>query len=732
MTSIERMNIVITWHVYHCKSTLVGRLLADTLSLPDGKLQAVKDACKKNGRVFEYAYLLDALDDEQKQGITIDSARIFFKSAKREYIIIDAPGHIEFLRNMLSGASRAAAAVLVIDAVEGVAENSKRHGLLLSLLGISQVLIAVNKLDALEYNEAVYNRIKNEYGAYLDSLGVRPLAFVPVSAREGKNISRSAPEMPWYAGPTLLEALDCFENEPDKEDAFFAMPVQDIYRFSADNDERRIYAGTVACGEVSPGAAVQFLPSGKEAHIKGIEVWNGPPKTIAGKREAVGFTLQEEIYVRRGEVLIRKDETAPLTVAEELRANLIWLGENPLVFGKKYLLKLGAAKVDAELVKIERFLGGSLSSRNSSGELRRHDCGSVVLRLSHPLAFTPFSANPSLGRFVIVDGYDAAGCGIVQEGLAVSGSASLAGSVRAKTSSLLDLVGNTPLIDLTEFAPLPEGVSLFGKAEFLNPSGSVKDRAVKGMIEQGIATGELREGKPLIDAPSGNTGIAYTMFGAALGFPVKIYLPANANSERKRMLKLFGAEIIETSPLESSDGAYLAAREEAVAHPDRYFYPDQYNNEENWKAHYKTTAKEIWEQTAGRISHFISGAGTSGTFTGTSRRLKELSREVSCVLVQPDGPFHGIEGTKHLASTLKLGFFDPDLADQTIEVSTEAAYETARCLALKAGVFAGISTGANLAAALELCRTLPRGSVVVTILCDAGSRYLSDEFWRVS
>ena len=728
MTGIERMNIVITGHVDHGKSTLVGRLLADTMSLPEGKLQAVKEVCKKNGRVFEYAYLLDALDDEQKQGITIDSARIFFKSAKREYIIIDAPGHIEFLRNMLSGASRAAAAVLVIDAAEGVAENSKRHGLLLSLLGISQVLIAVNKLDALEYSEEVYRRIKNEYGAYLDSLEVRPLAFVPVSAREGKNISRSAPEMPWYTGPTLLEALDSFENEPDREDAFFAMPVQDIYRFSADNDERRIYAGTVACGEVSLGAAVQFLPSGKEAHIKGIEVWNGPPKSIAGKREAAGFTLQEEIYVRRGEVMIRKDETAPITVAEELRANLIWLGENPLVFGKKYLLKLGAAKTDAELVKIERFLGGSLSSRNSSGELRRNDCGSVVLRLSHPLAFTPFSANPSLGRFVIVDGYDAAGCGIVQEGAPVSGR----GSPRVKTGSLLDLVGNTPLIDLTKFASLPEGVALFGKAEFLNPSGSVKDRAVKAMIEQGIASGELREGKTLIDATSGNTGIAYAMFGAALGFRVKIYLPANANSERKRMLKLFGAEIIETSPLESSDGAYLAARDEAAARPDQYFYPDQYNNEENWKAHYRTTAAEIWEQTGGRVTHFISGAGTSGTFTGTSRRLKTLSAAFSCVLVQPDAPFHGIEGTKHLASTLKPGFFDPDLPDQTIEVSTEAAYETARCLALKTGVFAGISTGANLAAALELCRTLPSGSAAVTVLCDTGSRYLSDEFWRIS
>lgn len=407
------MNIVITGHVDHGKSTLVGRLLADTLSLPEGKLQAVKDSCKKNGRVFEYAYLLDALDDEQKQGITIDSARIFFKSGKREYIIIDAPGHIEFLRNMLSGASRASAAVLVIDAVEGVAENSKRHGLILSLLGISQVLVAVNKLDALGYAEAVYRRITGEYGAYLAELGVRPLAFVPVSAREGKNVSRPAAETPWYGGPTILEALDSFETEDTRGASFFALPVQDIYRFSDDNDERRIYAGTIVSGGISPGEAVQFLPSGKKARIKNIEVWNAPPKTAAQTREAVGLTLQEEIYVRRGEVMARLNENAPLLVAEELRANVIWLGGKPLTFGKKYLLKLGAAKVEAELTAIERFLGGDLSSGNNSQALRRHDCGSVVLRLSHPIGFTAFEDNPSLGRFVIVDGYDAAGCGIV-------------------------------------------------------------------------------------------------------------------------------------------------------------------------------------------------------------------------------------------------------------------------------------------------------------------------------
>jgi bifunctional enzyme CysN/CysC/sulfate adenylyltransferase subunit 1 len=406
------MNIVITGHVDHGKSTLVGRLLADTRSLPEGKLEAVKDSCKKKGRVFEYAYLLDALDDERRQGITIDSARVFFRTPKREYIIIDAPGHIEFLRNMLSGASRAAGAVLVIDAVEGVAENSQRHGLLLSLLGISQVLVAVNKLDALGYREEAYRRIQEGYGAYLADLGVEARGFVPISAREGKNVSLSAPEMPWYRGPTILEALDTLTNRPE-EGTFFALPVQDVYRFSADGDERRIYAGTVVSGDLSVGAEVRFLPSGKEARVKTLETWPGSPKVSARCREAVGLTLTEELYIRPGEVMLRQDQANPVILGDTLQANMIWLGEKPLRRGRKYLLKLGAAKTEAALVSIDRFLGGPLSSENSAEELRRHDCGRVTLRLEASLPFTSFGDNPSLGRFVMVDAFDAAGCGLV-------------------------------------------------------------------------------------------------------------------------------------------------------------------------------------------------------------------------------------------------------------------------------------------------------------------------------
>jgi cysteine synthase B len=275
----------------------------------------------------------------------------------------------------------------------------------------------------------------------------------------------------------------------------------------------------------------------------------------------------------------------------------------------------------------------------------------------------------------------------------------------------------------------PDGLRLYGKAEFANPSGSVKDRAAKAMIFKAIEEGVLTAGKTIIDATSGNTGIAYAMVGAALGFPVTLFLPANASAERKGIIRHYGARIVETSPLEGSDGAYFAARKEVEAHPERYFYPDQYNNEANWLAHYRGTGWEIWEQTQGTVSHFICGMGTSGTFMGTSRRLKELNPKVSALAVQPDSPFHGIEGTKHMASTLKPGFYDENQADRVIAVNTEAAYTMARRLAREEGIYTGVSSAANVLAALIAAETLPVASVVVTVLCDTGTRYVSDPFW---
>jgi S-sulfo-L-cysteine synthase (O-acetyl-L-serine-dependent) len=286
-------------------------------------------------------------------------------------------------------------------------------------------------------------------------------------------------------------------------------------------------------------------------------------------------------------------------------------------------------------------------------------------------------------------------------------------------------IGNTPLIRLRNITRnLPAGVEVLAKAEHLNPGGSVKDRPALRMILEGERSGRLQPGMTILDATSGNTGIAYGMLGAARGYSVTICLPKNASLQRKRILRSFGVELIETDPLQSTDGAQLVARELSAREPEKYFYPDQYNNPANWRAHYESTAPEIWEQTEGQITHFIAGLGTSGTFVGTSRRLKELSPAIRVISMQPDSPLHGLEGLKHMATALVPGIYDPALADENVSVSTEDGQEMVRRLAREEGLLVGPSSGANVLAALRLAPSLRKGSVVVTILCDGGERYV--------
>ncbi|MDR1489521.1 MAG: PLP-dependent cysteine synthase family protein [Desulfovibrio sp.] len=294
---------------------------------------------------------------------------------------------------------------------------------------------------------------------------------------------------------------------------------------------------------------------------------------------------------------------------------------------------------------------------------------------------------------------------------------------------ILDLVGNTPLLRLDKIAAGVPGLTLLAKAEFCNPSGSVKDRAARAMLQDGLASGKLAKGRTIIDATSGNTGIAYAMMGAALGYAVTLYIPANAGKERKAAIRAYGGTIVETDPLEGSDGAYLAARAEMESRPDLYFYPDQYNNPANPRAHYEGTGAEIWEQSAHGLTHFIAGMGTSGTFTGVSRRLKDYGRGIHTLAVQPDSPMHGIEGTKHMASTIKPGIYDENLADGVVRVGTEAAWAMTHRLGREEGLLVGVSSGANVQAALSLAESLPKGAVIATILCDTGERYLSEPFW---
>jgi cysteine synthase B len=303
----------------------------------------------------------------------------------------------------------------------------------------------------------------------------------------------------------------------------------------------------------------------------------------------------------------------------------------------------------------------------------------------------------------------------------------------SRPSSLESQIGSTPLLRLRRLAQdVPPGVEVLLKAEHMNPGGSVKDRAALAIIRDAERSGRLYSGKVILDATSGNTGIAYAMLGAARGYGVTLCLPANASNERKRILTLYGAELIETDPLQGSDGAQVVAREMFAKDEKKFFYADQYNNEANWRAHYLTTGPEIWAQTEGRITHFVAGLGTCGTFTGVGRKLRELNRAVRLISMEPDSPIHGLEGLKHLPTSRMPGIFDPQLADDTVEIATEDAQAMTRRLAREEGLFVGVSAGANVVAALALARELPRDSVVVTILCDGGERYMRERFWTES
>jgi cysteine synthase B len=299
-------------------------------------------------------------------------------------------------------------------------------------------------------------------------------------------------------------------------------------------------------------------------------------------------------------------------------------------------------------------------------------------------------------------------------------------------TSLLDRIGNTPLIQLDRLTAHLPGVQLYGKAEWMNPGGSVKDRAASAIVAAAQREGKLADGKSLMDATSGNTGIAYAMLGAAQAFPVTLCMPSNVSVERKRILQAYGANIVWTDPADGSDGAIRMARKLMAEHPEKYFYADQYGNDNNWRAHYHTTANEIWKQTEGTVTHFVASLGTSGTFMGTTRRLRELNPAIQCISMQPDSPFNGLEGLKHMATAIVPPIYDPSLADANIDMATERAYAMAKWLGRNQGLLIGVSAAAAVAAALQVAEAehvAGREAVVVTILCDSADKYLSEHFW---
>lgn len=411
------MNVVIVGHVDHGKSTIIGRLFVDTGSLPEGKLEQVKANCERNSKPFEYAFLIDALKDEQSQGITIDSARVFFKTKKRDYIILDAPGHIEFLKNMVSAASRAEAALLVIDASEGVQENSRRHGYMLSMLGVKQVVVLVTKMDLIGYRKEVYDEIVTEYSQFLLNINIQPMSYIPVSGREGDNIARNGTTMPWYTGYTVLEVLDAFEKEKLPVDKPFRMPVQDVYKFTKYGDHRRIVVGTIVTGSIRIGDEVIFYPSGKKCKIKTIESFNTSPPLGSSVGYATGFTLDEQIYVNRGEIASKVGEPCP-KVATRLRVNLFWLGKEPLTKKKEYILKLGMTKVRMRIEEIVRVIDASdLKTYEKKDRVDRHEVAECIIQCNTAIALDLIEEFTVTSRFVIVDNFEICGGGIVRETL---------------------------------------------------------------------------------------------------------------------------------------------------------------------------------------------------------------------------------------------------------------------------------------------------------------------------
>ncbi len=407
----EQLKIVIVGHVDHGKSTFVGRLFHDTGSLPEGKLEQLQQAAERRGVPFEWANLMDALQSERDQNITIDTAQIWFRTRKRQYVIIDAPGHKEFLKNMVTGAANAEAALLLIDAHEGVQENSRRHGYLLNLLGIRQIAVLVNKMDLEDYSELKFKQIEAEYRAWLKTIGVEPKTFIPMSAKLGDNIASRSANMPWWRGATVLEALDEFKISELPKDQPLRLPIQDVYRF----DDRRILAGRVESGSLKVGDKLVFSPTDKTSTVKSIERWHAPPSNHATAGESIGITLTEQIFVARG--AIAAPESDPPFELSSFKARLFWLGRRPFAKGKPYKLKLATQEVECVIESIEKVIDASTLEPVSRGPeelfVGRHEVGELTLHTRKPIAFDVHADIAATGRFVIVDGFDVSGGGII-------------------------------------------------------------------------------------------------------------------------------------------------------------------------------------------------------------------------------------------------------------------------------------------------------------------------------
>ncbi|HSE73385.1 MAG TPA: adenylyl-sulfate kinase [Dongiaceae bacterium] len=394
----DLMRIVIVGHVDHGKSTLVGRLFHDTGSLPDGKLEQIKAMCERRGMPFEWAFLMDAFQSERDQGITIDTTQIWFKTPKRDYTIIDAPGHREFIKNMITGASSAEAAIMLIDASEGIRQQSRTHAFLLNLLGIRQIIVVVNKMDLVGCAESTFAAIREEYVRYLGDIGIVPSFAIPAVARDGDNLVHKSERMDWYRDATLIAALDSFRSQGELAGLPLRLPIQDVYKF----DDRRILAGRIASGRLKVGDRLLFSPSNKLARVKSIEVWHAAVREHAGPGESIGITTDEQLFIERGEVASHEDD-APIE-SNVFRARLFWLGRKPLVRGDAYRLRLQTRDVQVIVEAIDAIYDPEALAQRPADKVERNEIADVVLRSYAMLALDEAEQNPRTGRFVLSDG----------------------------------------------------------------------------------------------------------------------------------------------------------------------------------------------------------------------------------------------------------------------------------------------------------------------------------------
>ncbi len=408
-SSAPYLNLVFVGHVDHGKSTLVGRILHETGAVLESKIKSVEEICKDRGTKFEYAYLMDALEEEQDQGVTIDVSQVYFKTKKRTYRVIDAPGHKEFLKNMISGASSADVAILLIDAEEGLREQTKRHATILSLLGVHNILVVINKMDLVNYSQEVYDKIRSDYGAYLASLKLTPRAFIPLSAYQGENLLTKSSKTPWYEGQALLPFLDSFEHHRVAETKPLRFPLQDVYKF----DKRRIFAGRIESGKIRVGDKVLFLPSEKTGVVASIERWNAPVAHEAKAGDSVGFTLEDQIFVERGEVVCHAASRPD--VSQSFVANIFWMGSKHLEKGSKGVLKLTTQEVECAVDSIVRVINSSTLEEiaRNAREVAKNEVAEVILTTKKPVAFDRFEDIQETGRFVLVHDKQVRGGGII-------------------------------------------------------------------------------------------------------------------------------------------------------------------------------------------------------------------------------------------------------------------------------------------------------------------------------